>query len=46
MAYSFKNALVRTPSKSISNAISSLGKKPNFEKVISEHNEYKMHSLY
>ena len=43
MAYNFKNALVRTPSKSISNAISSLGKKPNFEKVISEHNEYKMH---
>ena len=43
MAYNFKNALVRTPSKSISNAISSIGEKPNFEKVISEHNEYKMH---
>tara|TARA_Y100000994_G_scaffold190506_1_gene159544 strand:+ start:73 stop:840 length:768 start_codon:yes stop_codon:yes gene_type:complete len=43
MAYNFKNALVRTPSKSISNAISSIGKKPNFEKVIAEHNDYKMH---
>ena len=42
MAYNFKNALVRTPCKSISNALSSIGEKPDFEKVIDEHNEYKM----
>ena len=42
MAYNFKNALVRTPCKSISNALSSIGEKPDFEKVISEHNDYKM----
>ena len=43
MAYNFKNALVRTPCKSISNALSSIGEKPDFQKVIDEHNEYKMH---
>ena len=43
MAYNFKNALVRTPCKSISNALSSIGEKPDFEKVIAEHNDYKMH---
>ncbi len=42
MAYNFKNALVRTPCKSISNALSSIGEKPDFEKVIAEHNDYKM----
>ena len=43
MAYNFKNALVRTPCKSISNALSSIGEKPDFEKVIAEHNDYKTH---
>ena len=42
MAYNFKNALVRTPCKSISKALSSIGEKPDFEKVIAEHNDYKM----
>ncbi len=42
MAYNFKNALVRTPCKSISNALSSIDEKPDFEKVIAEHNDYKM----
>ena len=42
MAYNFKNALVRTPCKSISNALSSISEKPDFEKVIAEHNDYKM----
>ena len=42
MAYNFKNALVRTPCKSISNALSSIGEKPDFEKVIAEHNDYKI----
>ena len=42
MTYNFKNALVRTPCKSISNALSSIGEKPDFEKVIAEHNDYKM----
>ena len=42
MAYNFKNALVRKPCKSISNALSSIGEKPDFEKVIAEHNDYKM----
>ena len=36
MAYNFKNALVRTPCKSISNALSSISEKPDFEKVIPE----------
>ena len=34
MSYTFKKALVRKPSRSITNAISSLGANPDYEKVI------------
>ena len=41
MSYTFKKALVRKPSRSITNAISSLGANPDYEKVIEEHINYK-----
>jgi dimethylargininase len=40
MSYLFKNALVRKPGKSILNAISSRGLKPNYQKIITEHQKY------
>ena len=40
MSYLFKKALVRKPSKSIVNGISSSGEKPNFKQVKKEHKNY------
>ena len=40
MSYLFKKALVRKPSKSIVNGISSSGEKPSFEQVKIEHKNY------
>ena len=40
MCLIFKNALVRKPSKNIANAISSKGLKPDYNKVIIEHQNY------
>ena len=40
MSYIFKKALVRKPSKSIVNGISSSGEKPSYEQVKIEHENY------
>ena len=40
MSYLFKKALVRKPSKSIVNGISSSGEEPSFEQVKIEHKNY------
>ena len=40
MSYNFQNAIVRKPSKSIINAISSKNIKPNYKKIFDEHRKY------
>ncbi len=40
MTYSFKNIIIRKPSKSIQHAISSKNINPLFEKILEEHNNY------
>ena len=45
MIYKFKNALIRKPSVSITNAISSNNIKPNYQKICNEHNKYMLKSL-
>ncbi|MDC0226660.1 arginine deiminase family protein [Alphaproteobacteria bacterium] len=40
MSYKFKNALVRKPSKSIINAISSNDISPDYKKIFAEHKQY------
>ncbi len=40
MTHIFKNALVRKPSKSIINALSSRNIKPEYELILKEHNDY------
>lgn len=40
MIYKFKNALIRKPSVSITNAISSNNIKPNYQKIFDEHRQY------
>lgn len=40
MSYKFKNVIVRKPSKSIVNAISSKNIKPDYQKICNEHKKY------
>lgn len=40
MSYNFNNALLRTPAKSITRAISKKGIQPKFDEIMSEHNAY------
>ena len=41
MAFDFKNALLRTPSKSVVNAISSKEISPDYGEILKEHSAYK-----
>ena len=40
MTYSFKNAIIRKPNKSIQNGISSKNLHPHFEIIAEEHSNY------
>ena len=40
MSYSFKNAIIRQPNKSIQNGLSSLNLQPQFEIIAEEHSNY------
>ncbi len=40
MTYSFKNIIIRKPNKSIKNALSSKNLKPEYKKIVNEHNNY------
>ena len=40
MSYSFKNAIIRQPNKSIQNGLSSLNLHPQFEIIAEEHSNY------
>jgi len=40
MSYSFKNAIIRQPNKSIQNGLSSLNSHPQFEIITEEHSNY------